>query len=186
MKPELLLLAALWLVACGTADETGQGTAPSGTRLHQGLLWQLSPPDRSMIHEQAVVYCAGSRLGGFEDWRLPTISELRTLIWGCPGRQWGGACKVADPGCLSKTCHAAASCGHCKEKAGPDGGCYWEPGLWQGSCTDAWFYWSSSGFDKFVDHYWVVRFQGGGQFDDGVVGFNEELGQGSVRCTRRP
>ena len=143
---------------------------------------------RAFYRDQPLVLFLEEAVAPGEHWFSwdGTISELRTLIWGCPGRQWGGACKVADPGCLSKTCHAAASCGHCKEKAGPDGGCYWEPGLWQGSCTDAWFYWSSSGFDKFVDHYWVVRFQGGGQFDDGVVGFNEELGQGSVRCTRRP
>ncbi len=183
IAPALTLAILLW--GCG-GDEGEEGAVPPGTRLHQGLLWQLSPPGGAKIHDQAAAYCAGLSLAGFNDWRLPTISELRTLISGCPGREWGGACKVADPSCLSKSCYTASDCGHCRENNGPDSGCYWQIGLWQGSCTETWFYWTSSRFDKFTDHFWVVRFQGGGLFDDGVVGFNEELGAGSVRCVRRP
>ena len=169
----IVLAAALALAGCGDDEPAA---APSGTRLQGGLLWQLSPPSGTHNQEQARDYCAALKLAGHTDWRLPTISELRSLVRGCPERQWGGACKVADPGCLTKGCWTAETCGHCKEKGGPAGGCYWEPGAWEGSCTDTWIYWTSSRFDKFVDHYWVVRFQGGGKFDDGVVGFNEELG----------
>lgn len=180
-----VLAMALINVGCGE-DDSDSAASPAGTRMHKGLMWQVAPPGGARIHEEAANYCATLSLGGFSDWRLPTISELRTQITGCAGREWGGACKVADPTCLSKTCHSASVCGHCKKNGGPDKGCYWQPGLWQGSCTDLWFYWTSSRFNNFADHYWVVRFQGGGLFDDGVVGFNEELGQGSVRCVRMP
>lgn len=184
MRSLLLVLALALAAACG--DDGAEVGEPQGTRLHQGLLWQLVPPTGPRIQQQAAEYCRALQLGGLGAWRLPTVSELRTLVHGCQGRQWGGSCQVADPQCLTKSCWTAKTCGHCKLKAGPDKGCYWEPEKWSGSCTETWFYWTSSVFDKFVDHYWVVRFQGGGMFDDGVVGFNAELGEGSVRCVRRP
>ena len=162
-------------MACG-------GGNSSGPIKHGGVFWQRVPPTAPLTFTDARDYCDKLVVGDRQDWRLPRIDELRTLIVGCPGREAGGSCRVSDPGCLGKDCYEKNSCGHCPEKKGPADGCYWQPGLWQGSCTDTWFYWSSSAFNKFSDHFWVVRFQGGGLFDDGVVGFNEELGQGAVRC----
>jgi Protein of unknown function (DUF1566) len=175
-----LLLAATGAAGCGD-DEA------AGTRLHHGLSWQVRPEVGPLSRAAAATYCEQLELGDHTDWRLPSIDELRALITGCPGRERGGACNVTDPSCTNQSCWSAGTCGHCPFKQGPgEGGCYWTPGLWQGSCTETWFYWSATRFDRFSDHFWVVRFSGGGTFDDGVVGFNEELGAGSVRCVRRP
>ncbi|HEX7509304.1 MAG TPA: hypothetical protein VF550_21200 [Polyangia bacterium] len=74
------------------------GYDPSKFRnAHDGLLWS----DRStttMVVYDAEKYCAA--MGG----RLPTISELRTLIVGCVATQTGGACGLTD------TCLTAADC----------------------------------------------------------------------------
>lgn len=203
----ILQLAAVMsgslLLACGssgisqadssttTPDQTRRSDAPTidgppaplpPTRVVGEITWQVTPSSEVFVFSAAKAYCASLDLAGRQDWRLPTIDELRSLIYGCPGREAGGRCKVSDPNCLTTGCYTKEDCGHCEEKKGPDMGCYWQPGLWGGSCTDTWFSWSSSNFDQFTDHFWVVRFQGGGLFDDGVVGFNEELGDGSVRC----
>ena len=45
-----------------------------------GLEWQASPFAESMKHADAVKACAELRLGGHDDWRLPTRAELLTLV----------------------------------------------------------------------------------------------------------
>ena len=63
--------------------------------------------DRSsntMTWANANTYCANLTEGGFTDWRLPNINELRTLIQNCARTVTGGSCFVKDPGCLSKEC----------------------------------------------------------------------------------
>lgn len=44
-----------------------------------GLMWQATEI-RPKNWEQALAYCEGLQLGGFDDWRLPTIRELMTLV----------------------------------------------------------------------------------------------------------
>jgi len=45
-----------------------------------GLEWQAVPFAESMKHADAVKACAELRLGGHDDWRLPTRAELLTLV----------------------------------------------------------------------------------------------------------
>lgn len=45
-----------------------------------GLEWQAVPFAESMKHADAVRACAELRLGGHDDWRLPTRAELLTLV----------------------------------------------------------------------------------------------------------
>jgi len=54
----------------------GDGTV---TDLNTALMWQ-SDPGEKMTFNQAVAAASKCRIGGYEDWRLPTIKELYSLI----------------------------------------------------------------------------------------------------------
>ena len=56
--------------------DNGDGTV---TDLTTGLMWQRDPGAK-MTLKQAVAGAAACRLGGYRDWRLPTIKELYSLI----------------------------------------------------------------------------------------------------------
>ena len=63
---------------------------------------------KAMSWKHAEEYCENLKEDGLSDWRLPTISELRTLITKCESTETSGACGVTDQ-CLSA--------GQCKNKA---------------------------------------------------------------------
>jgi len=44
-----------------------------------GLMWQQGAPS-SMTWEAALTYADGLALAGFNDWRLPTITELQSIV----------------------------------------------------------------------------------------------------------
>lgn len=46
----------------------------------RGLMWSAQGLDRSLSWDEARLELAASRLGGYSDWRLPTIEELLGLI----------------------------------------------------------------------------------------------------------
>jgi hypothetical protein len=48
--------------------------------LGTGLVWQRSTPDRTFGLDDARAYCTGLTLAGQQDWRLPSMTELLTLI----------------------------------------------------------------------------------------------------------
>jgi len=50
----------------------------------------------SMMLKDAHAYCENLEDGGFTDWRLPDIFELRTAIKDCPGVETDGKCPVTD------------------------------------------------------------------------------------------
>ena len=56
--------------------DNGDGTV---TDLNTGLMWQRDPGEEKTF-EQAVSGASICHLGGFNDWRLPTIKELYSLI----------------------------------------------------------------------------------------------------------
>ncbi len=54
----------------------GDGTV---TDLNTGLMWQQNPGEKK-TYKQATAGASRCNLGGFNDWRLPTIKELYSLI----------------------------------------------------------------------------------------------------------
>jgi hypothetical protein len=64
------------ILVFGTFKDNGNGTV---TDSMTGLMWQA---DEALPAnwEHALAYCEKLDLGGFKDWRLPTIKELSTLV----------------------------------------------------------------------------------------------------------
>ena len=60
----------------------------------KGLHWSNKSPI-AMSWNDAVNYCKNLNEGGYSDWRLPNIDELRTLIQNHSGTQSGGSCKIS-------------------------------------------------------------------------------------------
>lgn len=134
-----------------------------------GLMWQVSPPTDYVDWDAAMTYCNGLALCGHGDWRLPTVSELRSIVRGCPATETGGACGVTDE-CLASSCWSPGTCWTCREVAG----CYVDANL-TGSCD---MYWSSSSWAEAETHAWGVNF-GYAEVDLGLKG-----GFGWIRCVR--
>ena len=102
------------------------------------LCWQnpqrlgLDMNDVGLIAAEAGPYCESLVLGGYSDWRVPTVDELRTLIDGNSPSQPGGDCGVSvgsrtgdgfNPACHGSERFAGAAAN----------GCYWKPAL-EGRC----------------------------------------------------
>lgn len=140
----------------------------------RGLTWQLSPFGSELLSwEAAINHCSTLVLCGQSGWRLPTISELRSLIRGCSANEIGGSCGVTDS-CTKMSCDNS-TCPPCILGAGPAGGSYWvlpvEPS------NHAWF-WSSSPVEDDPNQAWLAR------FNYGNVGAWVKTQTISVRCVR--
>jgi hypothetical protein len=144
-----------------------------------GLCW-LNPPDDQFYiwqddWQHAVDYCDSLSFAGFSDWRLPTVSELRSLVRGCDATMTGGTCGVTD-GCLESGC-MDGSCDGCDDFEGPGfGGCYWGSDV-VGDCTNS-FYWSSSSDPDDDSFAWNM-----GLYDGHVEHTEKSLGL-FARCVR--
>lgn len=59
------------------------------------LVWS-SMSKTELDHDDALIYCYNLEEGGFKDWYLPIIDELRTLVRKCPQLESGGKCRVTE------------------------------------------------------------------------------------------
>ena len=127
----------------------------------------------SMSWDEAKAYCEGINEDGHSDWRLPTISELRTLIKDCPATEFGGECKVTDY-CLSYDNCCIGACSGC---SGSSDGRYSKLG-------DTDLLWSSSETSDVDGVVWRVY------FGSGLVSYSSKSGGldshygFNVRCVR--
>ena len=68
----------LWTTASDSRFiDHGDGTV---TDRHTGLMWQQETAHSEHTWEEAVKYCKTLKLGGHEDWRLPSIRELQSIV----------------------------------------------------------------------------------------------------------
>ena len=127
----------------GAWVDEGECTCPENNKFchsHDGLKWS-DVLRNSGTWDEAVTYCKD--LGG----RLPTISELRTLIQNCPATETGGECGVTDS-CLSEDdCWGWDVCWGCSEN-----------GVSHSVLGDTGEYWSSSLVSDEPDFAWLVNF----------------------------
>ena len=154
------------------------------------LTWQnpqkdaYTKDDGGLTQPDAIRYCEELVLGGYDDWRLPNIDEMRTVLRGNPYTETGGDCPMTEGSSMPDMGDEA--CAPIKEFGGPgDGGCYWVPEL-SGTCNkpDP----AAAGHPlEFVsatvskdNEDWV----GCVLFDNGAVSFNHIHSLAEARCVR--
>ena len=114
-----------------------------------GFTW--SSLGSSMQYIDAASYCRNLSEGGLRDWRLPTVSELRTLIQNCDDTVTGGICGITDD-CLAGSCaYPDGSESHCEGCNQNSNGTYSKLG-------DAFGVWSSSIVSNYQTTNWYVYF----------------------------
>jgi hypothetical protein len=137
----------------------------------EDLEWSNNAPN--MEWKAAVKYCKNLREGGYKDWRLPTISELRILS-NCPATRPGGECGVTD-NCLT----AHYNYNNCRNAACD--GCGVDP---RGNTT---YLWSSSLVPDSIDKTgaWGLNLSNG-RVDENYIGKRGDFIkiEHSFRCVR--
>ena len=149
----------------GNDDDLPECSATSETPCKDsstGYIWSAET-EETMSWEAAKEHC--DDLG--DDWHLPTISELRTLIKECEFTQMGGMCDVSD-NCLNTE--------NCLSYKGCDTGCE--------TCVNTFsegsWLWSSSTLSNGTNAAYVVYFAHGV-----ITGQSKETsGYMNVRCVR--
>jgi hypothetical protein len=158
-------------------DDDNDDASPVGgtyTDSNTHLMWEVDNSGGS-DWPAALIYCNELSLGGFMDWRVPTIDELRTLISGCGATQTGGTCGVTN-GCTASSC-LSGSCTGCPVSQGPGpSGCYF-PSALHGGCGEP--YWSSTSDANDPALWWSVDFSTGAILEKLGTFLNYE-----ARCVR--
>jgi hypothetical protein len=196
------LAAAAWvtsLVGCWQMQDLGQGqpfaddrdASDSGT--DDTDTWPPIEEDAGIAHDpeteltwqnpalfqllnwiEARDYCRDLEHAGYDDWRLPDVDELQTLLYGCADAH---ECGVDDPSCLQEYCNDGPDCGGCEDWEGPaPEGCYSHPAF-DGWCE---IYWSDSPAIPGFYRYWTVDFVQAKTNSEEIDLAN------AVRCVRDP
>ena len=116
-----------------------------------GLVWSAKSLGNVMYQLAAYDYCDNLSEGGYSDWRLPSIDELRTLIKNCWKTYIGGECRVSLEGCRESSCENDACAGCSSDLSGK-----------YSKLGDNEILWSASAPPDFTDCSWIVDFGDGG------------------------
>lgn len=143
-------------------DDDDDDTQPENVYDDQssGLTWQTwtgrndSAPEGNLAALES--YCSGLTWAGVEGWRGPSISELRSLVRGCPATATGGVCEVTDSCASMEECWEY-DCNGCANYGGPGGnGYYWPDEM---SCGQpAGSVWSTTMISDQPKNNWVMFF----------------------------
>lgn len=140
--------------------------------------------DIGLTPKATIQYCEELVLGGYDDWRVPTIKELRTLIAGNPDTEAGGACPI-DEDCTFMESWAASCIGSTFGKGPGVNGCYLKEGL-TGTCNKPDVYSAGHFLEVWAiesasdDERWIASIMP----EIGGVCFNHVCSVGDVRCVR--
>jgi uncharacterized protein (TIGR02145 family) len=147
----LMITMIFFVVSCGVEDEDSDNNI-------SGVVGDLVWSGKSKINldwHEAMQYCENFSVDGNSGWRLPTVSELRTLIQNCPATETGGFCGAED-GCLSwDNCNNDAC-----------NGCYRDESGKYSVFGDICGLWSSSETTDRKDRAWRVSFMDGRVYVD--------------------
>ena len=119
---------------------------------------------------EAKTYCESLEEDGFSDWRLPTVSELRTLVRNCDKTAPGGSCMITDECTKHSDCWSidCSGCNSAEIKTNVFG-----DGPYK-------FFWSSQS-DVINNAELVIAML----YYDGSIGYLQpDNNQGYVRCVR--
>jgi hypothetical protein len=172
----LVVFAAVGALLGGACNDHVGGIRRSAVVSDQtaSLVWQQFASSAAVDWYRANAICTSGNFDGAGGWRLPTISELRSLTQGCAGAAPGGACGVTDECTTLGDCGNAACYLPCADNGGPTAGCWW-PSDVAGVCSA---YWSSTATTDNPGWYWTLDFSTGS-----VLSANNETTQ-LVRCVR--
>jgi hypothetical protein len=111
------LLLTTILLCIGTCVALGQDSKPANGADNNGLwkdsatglTWTVKDNGSSVSPNQASDYCTGLRLGGFSDWRLPSIDELEAIYDSKLSKQYKikGPIELVDSCVLSGTTNSS-------------------------------------------------------------------------------
>lgn len=136
-----------------------------------GLMWQNPPNATELAWQEGLDYCEHLVLAGYDDWRAPTLSELRSLIRGCELTASGGSCKASDA-CLDESSCKGDDCAGCVSL---ESSCFWPKEL-LGKCT----YYRTSSSASGVEYpaAWYV------EFSMAYIDITTKLSGEPIRCVR--
>ena len=156
----------------GSEQELPECSPTSGTPCYDPeseITWSAKSADQ-MTWDDAVSYCENLEEYGYDDWRMPNIDELRTVVRNCEGSQTGGACQVSDPDHLSSSdWSGSCACDYIEN----NNGYYSKLGD-----DDSVYLWSSSTISDDTDLAWCVN------FENGYVNGYGKSDNSYVRCVR--
>jgi len=163
-------------VHCDHVDEPVMNSCKGGYfDPRTSLCWESQDSDAdSLTYNDSVKRCEELVLELTDDWRLPTISEARSIIRGCPTTETGGSCAVDDGSGTDEL----NDCAGCYFNNGPDlSGCYWDDSM-DSFCFSS-SYWSSTPSNDSAGHFTV-------RFSTGQVSLNAgALVMFKARCVRK-